>query len=222
MSTSRQTKSGINWDLFIEKGAGYLEPQSALSNPLKGFEARQTSWDNAHRVIKEFEDAGANGDLFRLAVLLLTDIALSDLPVQDRWRIPGRAPLRHLSQSGKRMTPRREFSTLHWVGWQEDKVAGGGSDRRRKRGKQSHADVLSILSGLAWHLEKRTGSPDYDRLVKFVRAIYPPIFILQGSATPPRQQLSSAIRKYRARHTKTGRGDYRKLTNKLRRLARPA
>ena len=214
----RQRKYRVDWQALIEKGTGYAQQSTPLSSTLKGFEARQLSWQNTQPIIKDAEDAGAEGDLFRLAVLRLADIAITDPQAQNRWRVPGRAALRHLNQGDKRMTPRRQFSVLHSVGWQEEKPSKGRGHRRRER--PSHADVLSILSGLAWHLKERTGSPHLAQLVRFLKGIYPPIFILKGSATQSWQQLSSAIRKHRARQKKTGRAHYQALNGSLHRLSR--
>ena len=215
MKAPRGLSSRIDWQRVIGEHPSHVPPAQSPPAP---FEARHLSFTQTQELVKKAEAAGADGDLFRFAILRLTDLALADPPL----RIPGPpgrgAASRQLTEGVKRMTPRREFAWLHWSNRPEE------SRPSRPLGRPSMTSTLSILSGLAWHLTKRTGKPHYSWLADLLAGIYPPIFLLKGSASPARKpwrQLSEAIRAYRTAHKTSGQEEHKALLHALETLSTP-
>jgi hypothetical protein len=110
---------------------------------------------------------------------------------------------------GKRpISPSEEFRLLHLSLDKDGRSRNSGSTR--VSGHPSYANVLSVLSGLAWHLGYDTPSPHLSLVVNLLKSVYPPIFIL-GSRSQRREWrlLSEAISKYRK--NEDGEKDYLQL-----------
>ena len=183
------------------------------SDPCKDFDARQASWRAAEPYIQKLEtitDADEkekiDRSLLRFAILRLADLALI------AHRVVKKTPVR-LSTVARRLTPpakkerkranlpvsrSEEFALLHLSA---DRAGRSGESRTRASHRPSYANILSVLSGLAWYLEYHTTRLDLtllvDLLVDLLRCVHPPIFILRGRRREARRQLSDVIRKYR-------------------------
>jgi len=202
---------------LIESGTGLLIPPAEPSDPLTAFEARHVSWHAAEphilkleaiEAIKEDDEkASINWDLLRFAILRLADLALI------AYRGGRKTPVR-LSTIARLLnsppSPSDEFTLLHLF---PDRARGFRDSRAKVSGHPSYAKVLSVLSGLAWHLKYETNRPHFKLLVDLVKSVYPPIFILRGSRRKDQsnawRQLSEAISKYK--RNKGGEEDYKAL-----------
>ena len=205
------------WQI-IEFGTGLSIPPANPSDSLTGFEARHSSWHAAEPYIEKCEpikDADTNEniqrDLLRFTVLRLADLALIS------YRSGKRIPVR-LSTVVRRLNPppgfppgshSDQFSLLHRS---FDKAGRSENAQARVSGRPSYTPVLSVLSGLAYHLKCETFRSRLSLLAQLFKCVYPPIFILCGQRAAWRQ-LSDAISKYR--RNEDGEKDFQKLSSAM-------
>jgi hypothetical protein len=217
---------------LIESGTGLsvppAKPSDLLTDPLTDFEARQISWraaepyiHNLEPINDEEEKEAIDRGLLRFAVLRLAELALIAYRIGHR---SGKSPPVYLSTIVRGLNPppgsptdsppagsrRDQFRLPHLSIEKPD----GSSKKAQVRvsGRPSHAAVLSVLSGLAYHLGSQTNRPRLTLLVHLVKSVYPPIFLLGGRRVAWRQ-LSEAIGKYR--QNDDGNKDYEDLVHAM-------
>jgi hypothetical protein len=198
---------------LIECGTGILilPTDPLISDPLSASEARHVSWHAAEPYIQRLETIKdletrerIERDLLRFAVLHLADLALSASRTGRRMPVKLSTTAQHVN--AKTLSPDKAFTLLH------HRARRGQQQRARKRGRPSYADVLSVLSGLSWHLEVETEHAHLPLLVNLLRCVYPPLFLLHSRRhREAHRQLSEAIRKYRRRKGTNGERDYQEL-----------
>jgi len=199
---------------LIEGGTGLLIPLAQESDPLTDFESRQLSWRAAEPYIRDLEtikDSDTkriiNRDLLRFAILRLADLALIGHRVERRTPVRLSTIVRRINS--QTASPDEAFTLLHC------KARGSGHQSARVPGRPSYAKVLSVISGLAWHLRYETNRPQLILLATLLRCVYPPPFILHSRRRQRDawRQLSDAIRKYR--RNDDGEKDYQELRSAM-------
>jgi hypothetical protein len=198
---------------LIECGTGISIPptDSLTSDPLAASDARHVSWHAAEphiqrlEIIKDLETKERiQRDLLRFGVLRLADLALSASHTVKRMPVKLSTTAKHIN--AKAVSPDKAMRLLH------HRARRGRHQRGKKHGRPSYADALSVLSGLAWHLEVETDHQHLPFLVDLLRSVYPPIFLLHSQKhREAHRQLSEAIRKYRRRSGKNGERSYQEL-----------
>jgi hypothetical protein len=197
---------------LIECGTGILIPptDSLVGDPLAACDARHVSWHAAEphiqrlEIIKDLETKERiQRDLLTFGVLRLADLALFASRTLRRMPVKLSTIAKQVN-AVKTVSPAKALKLLH------HRARRGTNQRAKRHGRPAYADALSVLSGLAWHLEMETEHQHLPLLVNLLRSVYPPLFLLHGRRHAHRQ-LSEAIRKYRRRSGKNAERDYQEL-----------
>ena len=90
-------RPAIDWTAVVERGTGALSDletgprRGRLGNyPIRSFEARHVTWQQAVSVVDAASARPADGDLFRIACLLLAELAVIEMAQRNAWadRLP--------------------------------------------------------------------------------------------------------------------------------------